>query len=296
MAVFWICAFGNMATAQVLPKVEGRFESDSVLIGDEVIYSLKAAVPPNAVVIFPDSGANFGRFVLKNFRWFPQKPLESGSLDSMVYTLSSFEEEGYAFLNLPVFELLPDGDTVVHFGAYDSVYVHTRFPIETVNEQLEFMKLAHEINYPYIVGGIFLALILVFALNSLLGRPLQRYWQLFLLWRQHRAFLSSFNRLKNNILNKGQIKDMEKILNLWKAFVQRITGEPYSTYTTRDIAQVANNESLIASLTVIDRWVYGGMEPEEKGAVLEELLVFSNERLQSKRRTIKHERKSIQRN
>lgn len=283
----------KLAVAQDVPKVVGRFETDSVLIGDEVTYSLKAYVPPNSVVVFPDSGANFGRFVLKNFRWFPQKPLESGSLDSMVYTLSCFEEEGFVFLNLPVFELLPDGDTLTHFGAYDSVFVHTRFPVEAVNEQLEFMKLAHEINYPYIVGGVMLSFVILLTLNSLLGRPLQRYWQLFLLWRQQRAFLASFNRLKNNILHKGQIRDMEKLINLWKAFVQRTTGEPYSTYTTREIAQVANNESLIAALNVIDRWVYGGMVPEEKGVVLEELLTFSNERLQRRRRTLKHERKSI---
>lgn len=274
--------------------VIGRFLEDSVLIGDEVQYALTALVQARSVVVFPDSGANFGDFVLKNRKWFPQKPINGiGSLDSMVYTLTCFADPGYMFLTMPVLELLPNGDTTQHFAFIDSIYVHSHFPQEAASEELVFMPLAHEINYPYIIGGIFLALLLVIGLNLLLGRPIQRYWQLFLLSQRYGAYRKSYAKIRLNVLAKGHSADMEKLLNLWKNFIQRTSGEPYSTYTTKDIARLETSESLIQSLSIIDRWVYGGIVPEQKQGILDELNQYSTQAYQQKRQSIKHERKSV---
>ncbi len=273
---------------------QGKFISDSVLIGDEVQFVLTAKVRPQSVVVFPDSGANFGDFVFKSLRWFPQRSLDdSSSLDSMVYTLACFADSGFVYLSMPLTEILPNGDSVLHFPASDSVFLHSKMPPQAADEQLEFMPLAHEINYPYIVGGVFLSLLLVIGLNLLLGKPIQRYWQLFLLARRYAAYQNSFKKLNANLLVSGNSSDMERLLNLWKNFMQRITSQPYSTYTTKDIASLETPESLIQSLSAVDKWVYGGIEPAEKPGILAELKQFSLKAYANKRRSIKNERKSV---
>jgi len=304
LAAFGICFFyllnnvkSNTQSQDQSPKITCTFLSDSVLIGDEIEVSLTAKIPFKSVFFFPDSAYDYSPFVVKNFRWFPQRPNAKGeSIDSMVYTLSIFTDSGFWYLKLPIFEVNPEGDTLIYYSNTDSILVHHVYPKTEVTEELAFMPLAHEINYPYIVSGVLLAFLVLFVLNLLLGKPIQRNWQLFLLWRRYKVYLQSFEKLKMGLIKSRHSTEMEKLLNLWKSFMQRTSGFPFNTYTTREIAAYTTNESLIQSLTEIDKWVYGGIEPDEKNAIIDQLADFSTQSYVQKRQSIKNERKPLQRN
>ncbi|NJM93316.1 MAG: hypothetical protein HC842_00455 [Cytophagales bacterium] len=65
--VLWLCQLSPALGQRIKPQ--GLFLQDSVMIGQEVAYSLSVRYPSDFVVLFPDSTHTFGAFewVRKDF-------------------------------------------------------------------------------------------------------------------------------------------------------------------------------------------------------------------------------------
>ena len=73
------------AVAQESTSVHGRFESDSVSIGEEVPYTLAARYSRNQQVLFPDSSFSFAPFEFSRKKYYTTKTSGTTSYDSVVY-------------------------------------------------------------------------------------------------------------------------------------------------------------------------------------------------------------------
>ena len=106
----------------VPPK--GKFLSDSVKVGLPVKYALSYRHKATADIFFPDSSYNFTPFELVKREYFNTITDENGSLDSVVYTLISFEVSPVQELSLPVYVLTKRDCTRV-FSPIDYVILNS---------------------------------------------------------------------------------------------------------------------------------------------------------------------------
>ena len=110
--LFFLCP-GLLNAQQLVPK--GLFLSDSIKIGEEVIYSLSIEYPRGSNLIFPDSLYDFSPFEYIKKTEFFTKSDSVKSFDSVIYYLSTFEIDPVQKLTLPVF-LISAGDSIGNHG------------------------------------------------------------------------------------------------------------------------------------------------------------------------------------
>ncbi|MES2387530.1 MAG: hypothetical protein V4543_05980 [Bacteroidota bacterium] len=251
----------------MLPKgltVSGKFHSDTVKIGQPIVYTLVLKHPAGTQALFPDSSWNYEPFELSSRNWF-RTTTDTGGIatDSVRYTLLSFSTDSAQSLALPVFYLGNGTDSNAVFSSADTVLLRSAIKNADTDSPLiadtEFREVKQRINYPYLLLGFGAVTIALILLNAFLGRPVQRAVRRVLLGRRHRIFLAAFERLENLALREKSGKRVENSLNLWKKYIERLDGVPYSTYTTKEMATaIPDDERLKRTLQTIDRCVYGG--------------------------------------
>ena len=255
-----------------LPAPVLKLLQDSALMGSPVRMTLHVAHAPKQVVFFADSGGNYAPFEFRSKDAYPTRVRGGQSIDSAEYTLINFGIEPEVRLSLPVFYLLPGGDTL---PVYSNQLSGSQAATDSLLVAINPLEVTKRLNYPYIglaVAGVLGLLLLV---NIVFGRPIERYFKLLLLSRRHSFYVKGFDRLVEQIMQTKQPALMEKALNLWKNYLERLEDVPYSTYTTRDFTKEMPDSSLTKSLETIDRWVYGGFPPEKIESVFGSLKRYS---------------------
>ena len=289
-------AFAQAQQMQVVSdiKVEGRFLQDSFQVGMPVQYSLTAIYPFELNIVFPDSGFSFSPFEYVERSYTPTKTIGGISKDSVVYTLMSFEMDSMLSLQMPVF-WLHKGDTITVAGLSDKIYFAPLIAEDTlhtdVRSNVEFLEVAPSINYPFIFLFVALAVLLVLVVNYVFGKPIQRYIQLFLLKQRHSAFINTFEKMAQRIQKKAESDQMELLLSLWKNYIERLDKVPYTTFTTKEIGRKLNDKALIEALQAMDKWIYGGIEPENVFIGIERLRNLADNMYQQKRAELRNARK-----
>jgi uncharacterized protein with ATP-grasp and redox domains len=71
--------------------------------------------------------------------------------------------------------------------------------------------------------------------------------------------------------SKKRTSDLDKLLGLWKKYLQNITNKPTTTFTSKEISEFINNPKLSIALNSIDRAIYGGEFADE---VLKEVTIL----------------------
>ncbi len=250
------------------PAPAGRFNTDTAQLASPVRYSLVVRRPAKTQVVFPDSLYDFAPFELRSRAWFPTRQANDTTLiDSAVYELMTFSPAEQLSFALPVFYLNPGGDSVPVFAPAVALQQRIPRPAEadgdTLLPAIQTLPVAERFNWPYWVIGLSLAVGLAGIANAFLGRPLQRYFRLWVEGRRHRAFIRGFDRLVAQVRQKGADGPMERALNLWKSYIERVEDVPYTTYTTKDFAEHLPDPALTKSLQTLDRYIYGGFPPDE---------------------------------
>jgi hypothetical protein len=246
------------------------FEQDSVLLGSPVRLSLRLYHSARERVLFPDSTYNFSPFELNQIRFFPTLTRDTISRDSVEYDLVLMNPGRENALELPVFYLLPSGDSFPVYSNQASIAIRLleagvlvgAKSDTTLVPSLALAEMNERFNYPYWLLGITLLVIVAVGANQLFGRPLERYFALFILQRKHKAFVRGFERLNDQAVASSDIAVMERALTYWKAYIETLGEEPYSTYSTKDFADRMPEAGLTRSLRQLDRWIYGGFKPE----------------------------------
>jgi hypothetical protein len=256
---------------------KGKFLSDSVKVGLPVQYALSYRHKATADVFFPDSAYNFAPFEMVKREYFNTVTDSNGSLDSVVYTLISFEVTPVQELSLPVYVRAKRDCTRV-FAPMDYVVLNSIIAPNISIDSLSLKKdtrlipIAQQVNFPLIfliIIGLFLLVGMVFWF---FGKPIRRQVRLFNFRRRYDDFRKLFQRLSRGTEDaKKRLENIEKAVVLWKKYIERIENKPFTTFTTKEILDNLKDSRLSDALREIDATVYGGVYSSKTIASLQVL-------------------------
>jgi hypothetical protein len=281
----------HAASAQV--RVSGRFMKDSVRLGEPVNYVLAARYPREAMVLFPDSTYTFAPFEYQKKTYFPTKTQNNISYDSVVYTLATFEIDTLQGLQLPVFAIVA-GDSTPYFAAPDTIvfqHLVDAVPDSVTVENLPLKtRTAYErvqqlFNYPLalIISGVIVASLL--AAWAIMGKQIRRYITMRKLSRGYAAFMKEFQMLVDHLDRTFSVQQAERALVIWKMYMENLTQQPYSKFTSKEILRIERDEPLREALGQIDRSIYGR---ETQVAAFRQLQQYSEKQFRKKLDEVKH--------
>jgi len=272
-------------------KPKGFFVEDSIQIGLPVSYSLSLKHPSNIQVLFPDSNYNFYPFELLDKKYFFTKTNEEVSVDSVVYTLTTFEIFSQQRLQLPIF-IVSEIDCTAVYPRQDTVFLQ-----ELVKGNIDSLSLKTEttlqatqeyFDYPLLITFFIAVLIVAFIFWLFLGRNLTKRYRLYQYTSRQQKFIKDFNRLTMRIRIKQSVEDIEKAVTIWKNHLEFLENRPYSTYTSKEIRQQIPNNDLAESLKYIDRAIYGKEMTDQVEKSLNTLRDFSVFRFDKKQKELQN--------
>mgnify|MGYP003650328350 FL=1 len=266
--------FYFISTAQEITP-EGYFVADSMKIGEEFEYSLSIKYPKSSEVIFPDSSYNYAPFE------FPTREDSTYAYDSVIYSLSSFEIDKVQYLQLPVF-MLHGKDSIPVLPPKDSILLVemiTQVPDSLVfKENTAFHKVPLAFNYPYLVIGLGILVVMLIIGYFSFGKTIKRKIRLYRLRKEYEKFSQSFEKGIGRVKKDHDINLLEEVLVVWKKYMERLEDKPFTKYTTREILNSGYDQTLKDVLRNIDRSIYGQFDDEQIHKNFETLEDFTLER------------------
>jgi hypothetical protein len=251
---------GTSLQAQQL-KPRGWFLSDTTLLGQHTEYVLVYRHPPEEKLLFPDSTFNYAPFEYVSHRYFPTRTVDSVSVDSAIYMLTTFELDSFQRVALPVvkFTGAPTPDTV--YGNPSEIYLQHQIAVLpdslAVKVNTEPVAVPREPNVVLFGLVLLLIVIVLVALAAILYKPLLRRWRRRRLNKHQAAFRTNFDSLANKL-------SYAELQALWKEHLQRLSGQPVASLSTPEIGRLYPNEpELQQALRSLDRAIYAGRPPED---------------------------------
>ncbi len=285
----------NMLEAQNV-RIQRRLLRDTVKTGEHFQYVLKVKYPIDTELFFPDSADTqaFAPLILIDRIYAPTSSTDSISTDSVIYKFACFfEEDSVQEIRLPVY-VFQKGDTLIADSEPVSIYLEPSMtmPIapaskSRLTDNFLWRKLPYRLNYPYLIGFILVIGLISGSILLAFGSRFQRTYRLKRLRRQYERFMMEYNRMMRAEKNTAIT---EHGLSLWKAYLENIKNEPFTTYTSKEIAQIIPNEELSRSLRNIDRAIYGNIFDEKTDEALKVLKSYASDIYDEKIKEIKDAR------
>jgi hypothetical protein len=252
--------------------VQGKFQSDSLLIGQPVPFSVTALYPRELQILFPDSTYNFQPYELAERKYFATKTSGEISRDSVVYYLTSFEIDSIQVFQLPVFVVQaadctqvssrPDSIFLKQFVAAVPDSVEARaLPLKT---NTEYLTVSWMLDYPVLIAGVGILLVTALIIWLLFGKRIKRYYAVKRLNRSHYSFLERYEHAVQQVQSGFSPPKAESALVIWKKYMESLEGKPYTKFTSKEIAGMEMDERLASALKGIDRMIYGGVAQESR--------------------------------
>lgn len=270
----------------------GKFLQDSVMIGEEVHYSLSIRYPKDWHLIFPDSTQDMEPFEFYAKTYFPTRIDSTHAYDSAVYRLATFEIDLIQKLQLPVY-LLNGNDSTIILSNPDSVFLKELVTVVpdslAFKENLTYQVVDYAVNYPYLMIGLGILLVVLIGVYFIFGKAIRIKIKLYRMKKAYEKFSSKFD---NGILKIKQSETnaelIEKILVIWKAYMEKLEDRPFTKYTSKEILKVGFEKELKDVLQNIDRSIYGAVGDEEMHKNFEALEDFTLSRYQIKTKEVKN--------
>lgn len=254
---------------------KGKFLEVSVKVGLPVKYALSYRHDPNKDVFFPDSTYNFAPFEMVDRQYFPTVTDVNGSLDSVVYTLISFDVTPQQELSLPVY-VRAKRDCTRIFSPMDYVVLKSiikpNMAIDTMQlkKDTRLITIDQQVNFPLIFLIILGFTVIAGMIFWFFGEPIRRQVRLFNFSRKYDDFQKLFQRLSRGTDDaKKRLENIEKAIVLWKKYLERLENKPFTTFTTKEILDNLKDNRLADALREIDATVYGGVYSKKTIASLQ---------------------------
>lgn len=248
---FFIYSLG--VAQDITPK--GKFLSDSIQIGEPLPYVLSIKYPKDLEIVFADSLHNYFPFELVNKVYFPTKSDSLFSIDSAIYYLSTFEIDTVQYLQIPVYQI-NEFDSIIHYTALDSVILNQ--VVAAIPDSVamiintNYVEVPMAFNYPYATIAIITGSVALLVFWLIFGKSIRNKIKIYRLNKRNLKFIDSFNHLVEN-----QPLACETILTLWKSYVEKLTSEPYTKLTTKEIVEISTSKEIKEALFAIDKNIYG---------------------------------------
>jgi hypothetical protein len=248
-------------------QVRSRFLADSIKIGEKVPFAVTAKYPRRINILYPDSSYSFNPFEFESKDYFATTTKDSLSYDSVVYYITSYEIDSIQMFRMPVY-VLQGNDCTTVFGTADSIFLkqyveHVPDSISTqqlpLKTNTDYLSVSWLFNYPifaWIAGSVIVICVVVWLV---FGKRIRRYYTLKRLDKDHVAFLHTFAEALQRMQSEFSQLNAERALVIWKQYMERLENQPYTKYSTKEIAHMLNESGLSMALRSIDRMVYGGV-------------------------------------
>ena len=92
--------------------------------------------------------------------------------------------------------------------------------------------------------------------TSYLEKKIIAYFRKRKVLKSHALFNKEFEKIKKQFKTNADKNNLEKIILIWKRYIEKLTSIPYSSMTTKEIIDFFDNENLIKSLKYIDEMIY----------------------------------------
>jgi len=244
--------------------IKGKFQEDSVVIGQAIHYSLYVRHPKGQEVFFPNANQNFGAFETVKREFFATKTTASGSLDSAVYTLRLFNLDPVQKLQIPIY-LQQEPDCTLIYPAVDSVHLKRLLPhperidLDSLYQSIPIKPLTPKTDLKNVFGAGISLLILAGLIYWIFGKAITRLFRRYLLWRRHREFRRTFQRYARQVAGTPVgLTNLEKAFSAWKKYLEQLTQLPFTTFTSKEMLDNLADESMEKVLNEMDSAIYGG--------------------------------------
>jgi len=97
---------------------------------------------------------------------------------------------------------------------------------------------------------------LILAVYLLFRKKIIAYFRKRKVLKSHTLFNKEFEKIKKQFKTNADKNNLEKIILIWKRYIEKLTSIPYSSMTTKEIIDFFDNENLIKSLKYIDEMIY----------------------------------------
>lgn len=270
-------------------QVKGGFQSDSIKIGEVVPYVLTTRYPRELNIIYPDSLFDFSPFEFESKNIFNTRSDSLTSFDSVIYYLTTFEIDPVQTLIIPVYQL-KENDSITLEPALDSLLLVEMIPQMpdsiALKENLTYSTVNTEFNYPYLIFGLGLFLLIVIGIALFFGKQIRQKIAIYRLQKRHDKFLARFHKLLMN--TKYSKQEIENILLEWKRYMERLENTPFTKLTTKEIIGLEPDNVLKTDLKIIDRMIYSNEHSRDLSNSFKGLENYADNRLSLKMNFLKN--------
>ena len=236
-------------------KPRAVFFSDSIEIGSEIKLSMTYLHSGSSDIVFPDSSYDFSPFQYVSTEYFETQTVNGKSLDSVIYTLVTFEWERDLSI-APFVKNLNSGQRIYADTATvllkSLVNPFSKNPLQTK----DVYTVKKEFNVPKLTYFFLSFLIVGLFIFLLLGEWIKRK---FYLWKYDQHYQSFVDGFKKKSQNPREIKNIQTALTDWKVYMEWLTKTPVSTMSTSEIEELYENERLESALKMFDTAIFGNV-------------------------------------
>ena len=233
------------------------FLEKDIKIGDSIKLVSIINYPKEIELIQPDSSFKFFPFSFIKKENFESQLNERIISDSSLYILRSFEIDSIQSIRLNSF-ILNGKDCLEISSNFDSVYFKSLVnnTDQKVKKNISFNEILSIINTYKLSIYIIIFISLIIAVYLLFRKKIIAYFRKRKVLKSHALFNKEFEKIKKQFKTNNDKNNLEKIILIWKRYIEKLTSIPYSSMTTKEIIDFFDNENLIKSLKYIDEMIY----------------------------------------
>ena len=242
-------------------KIEYKsyFIKENKTIGDTIYFISTINYPKNIEIIQPDSSNDYKTFEYIDKLIFPSLKIEDRVLDSTIYLLRTFNTDTIQSLKLSSY-IINNNDSLKITSTEDDLIISSQ--IKKIDQSLKvkyntiLSKINKLINYKYVTYIIAIILLIIGLTYILFGKKIVIFFKIHRLKKAFKSFETKFQKQQMIYKKEKSKNEIEKLLVIWKVFMEFISNKTYLSSTTKEIEKFNSNKKIISSLKEFDKNIY----------------------------------------
>ena len=242
-------------------KIEYKtyFIKENKTIGDTIYFISTINYPKNIEIIQPDSSNDYKTFEYIDKLIFPSLKIEDRVLDSTIYLLRTFNTDTIQSLKLSSY-IINNNDSLKITSTEDDLIISSQ--IKKIDQSLKvkyntiLSKINKLINYKYVTYIIAIILLIIGLTYILFGKKIVIFFKIHRLKKAFKSFETNFQKQQMIYKKEKSKNEIEKLLVIWKVFMEFISNKTYLSSTTKEIEKFNSNKKIISSLKEFDKNIY----------------------------------------
>ena len=240
-------------------EYKGYFIKENKTIGDTIYFISTINYPKNIEIIQPDSSNDYKTFEYIDKLIFPSLKIEDRVLDSTIYLLRTFNTDTIQSLKLSSY-IINNNDSLKITSTEDNLIISNQ--IKKIDESLKvkyntiLSKINKLINYKYVTYIIAIILLIIGLTYILFGKKIVIFFKIHRLKKAFKSFETKFQKQQMIYKKEKSKNEIEKLLVIWKVFMEFISNKTYLSSTTKEIKKFNSNKKIISSLKEFDKNIY----------------------------------------